>query len=142
MNAPEEKDPVWELLKKSPPAKASAFFSRNVVREVRKMKAERRETGLFRAALLSWFRQPVYAIVAASLAAALVAIAVLKSGAPASSSGAVAPEVAQAAPAAVEDSLDSYDATREIGNIEYLGQLMAVADPASLDDDALADLFF
>ena len=43
MNAPEEKDPVWELLKKSPLVKASPFFSRNVVREVRKREAERAE---------------------------------------------------------------------------------------------------
>jgi hypothetical protein len=152
MNAPEEKDPAWELLKKSPPVKASPFFSRNVMREVRKLVTGRTEKGLPWDALLAWFRQPAYAVAAVAVVAGLTAIAVLRSGILQPSPGGTdAPAMAAAQPsgAAIEestisdaDSLEQYDAAEEIENIEYLGQLMAVADPATLTDDALADLFF
>jgi hypothetical protein len=41
-----------------------------------------------------------------------------------------------------EEPTEAFDPASEIANVEYLGQLMAVADPGQLDDAALADLFF
>jgi hypothetical protein len=36
----------------------------------------------------------------------------------------------------------TFDPAKELENVEYLGQLMAVTDPAQLSDEALGDLFF
>jgi hypothetical protein len=42
----------------------------------------------------------------------------------------------------VEESAEVFDPASELAAVEYLGQLMAVADPGQLDDEVLADLFF
>jgi hypothetical protein len=41
-----------------------------------------------------------------------------------------------------EDQSVAFDPASEMAAIEYLGQLMAVADPGQLDDASLAELFF
>ena len=173
MNTPEEesKDPrddaVWELLKKAPPPEPGDFFSRNVIREVRKLEAERREQGLL-VRCTSSFRELFSAPAAPALAlVAAIAIpaAILFAGFPGSSdsdskAGAesapaeVASITAEAtvteepfadspepAPALAAASTD-FDPAEEISNLDYLGELMAVNDPSLLDDNALADLLF
>ena len=154
----EKDDPVWDLLKEARPIKPSSFFSRNVVREVRKTESERSDSAV--SALLDWFRQPAIANTAlAALAVAAVAVIAFKfqagseglSASEAGDPGSVAQAVVSPAPSDSENALPTpgapasdveYDPANEIENLSYLGELMAVADPAMLNDDALADLLF
>ena len=121
MKEPERNDPVWKLLGNTRRIEVDPFFSRNVVREVRKLRAagEDRESILERILLI--FRQPALAGVAA---AAAILIAVFVSSDPGSDS-----------PVAGE-----FGPTEEIEAIGYLGELMTVTDTDDLDDAALADL--
>lgn len=136
----EQKDPTWELLKKARRTEPSPFFSRNVVREIRRLEAER---GL----LATWLERFTFLRRPLVLASGLAAVALILSAVallprtPPPGAGPVA-EADTPAPAEVLASETDYDPASEVGNLEYLGQLMAVADPAALDDAALADLLF
>ncbi len=164
MNTPEDenKDPVWEMLKESRPVEPSAFFSRNVVREVRRLEAESSASG-FWARSVAWLRETLSAspstVIASIAAVAVLAIALnafgpsgsqlADNGAPVSADPVITPD----APAAAEETAtpaelastgttSEFDPAQEISNLDYLGELMAVTDPSLLDDNALADLLF
>lgn len=171
MNKPEDenKDPshdaVWELLKKAPPKEASDFFSRNVIREVRKLEADRQEQGLL-ARCASSFREllsapaaPAFALIAAIAIPAAILFASFP-GSTDSKPGTESSPVVVASNTPVETVIEEpvvdspepapalasasteFDPAEEISNLDYLGELMAVNDPSLLDDNALADLLF
>jgi hypothetical protein len=127
----EPNDPVWNVLGRAKKVEPSPFFARNVVREARRLEGDR-------PGLLNQFTQLFSGprAIFATVACALVAMALLF--------------VSQRDEATIhgfplstnEDSAEAFDPASEIANVEYLGQLMAVADPGQLDDAALADLFF
>ncbi|MCG8599434.1 MAG: hypothetical protein MI807_04770 [Verrucomicrobiales bacterium] len=126
MDNPEKNDPVWKLLSHASNVEPGPFFSRNVAREARKMKEK---NGLFRETL-ALFRAPVFATVA--VVALLIAVTVV-----------VQKQKTVTAPPAVAASDETgFDPAEELESVEYLGQLMAVTDPAQLSDEALGDLFF
>ncbi|MCB1088386.1 MAG: hypothetical protein KDM63_15160 [Verrucomicrobiae bacterium] len=134
----EQNDPVWDLLKQARKSEASPFFSRNVVREIRKLDAEQNA----RPSVVRWFawlRQPVAAWGAVATVAALASIVAVNGLRSSSAPEAVA---VVTEPVAAEVAEAEFDPASEVSNLEYLGQLMAVTDPAALDDAALADLFF
>ena len=91
---------------------------------------------------------------AISLATAMAAIALMIAlpqfvdhSNPASSGSTVATTetlspTAESATSDVAVTESEYDPAKEISNLDYLGELMAVTDPSLLDDNALADLLF
>jgi hypothetical protein len=127
----EPNDPVWNVLGQAKEVEPSSFFARNVVREARRLEGDR--AGLWsRVTTLFSGSRAIFATAACAVVAmALVFVAprdeATGSGFPLSTN---------------EDSAEAFDPASEIANVEYLGQLMAVADPGQLDDAALADLFF
>ncbi len=128
MDNPEKKDPVWKLLSHASHVESGPFFSRNVAREVRKLEDKR---NLMRQTL-ALFRLPVFATVAVALLVGLITFAFQipsEDGAGAGMPPVIAGET-------------TFDPAKELENVEYLGQLMAVTDPAQLSDEALGDLFF
>lgn len=144
MSTPENEkdDPVWDLLNKAPTAKPGPFFSRNVVREVRMLDSA--VSGSLGArgwrAMTRFFQSPGGAWATVS-AVAMVAILLIVSRPPATEQMAVSTETPVTAVDA-ESAGTVYDPANEIGNLDYLGELMAVTDPSLLDDNALADLLF
>ena len=129
MKNSEKNDPVWKLLGRARRVEVDPFFSRNVLREVRKLQAEGQDReGVFET-FFSFFRQPALAGVAAAVAILVVVFVSTERGA--ESSLVVTP---------TPDST-SFGPTDEIESIGYLGELMAISDPDELDDAALADLF-
>ncbi len=145
MNTPEDEknDPVWDLLNQARPSDPSPFFSRNVVREIRRLEAERPTSPL--AACWAWIRQPLVAGPAMALLV-IGAITLAVSSFPDDHDGG-APvaqvEPASPAPASGSDAVEGeFDPASEITNLAYLGEVMAVTDPSMLDDAALADLLF
>lgn len=137
MNDPEQepldpRDPLWRLLGSARQTDASPFFARNVLREIRR-------DGDRRGALSGFFaRFRLHRSLALAGACAFAAVALVlllpRDGGDAS--------LAAALPPSPEAFHERFDPASEMVAIEYLGQLMAVADPGQLDDDALADLFF
>ncbi len=129
MENPEQNDPVWDLLESAKTVDPSPFFARNVVREVRLM-----ENTSFGVRILNFMsiRSVWTSAASASVAAALVAGVVLFF--PANNPGSVSSQEI-----ALEEA---FNPALELEEVEYLGQLMAVADPGQLTDEALADLFF
>lgn len=133
MSELEPGDPLWKLLGHAGRVEPSAFFVRQVAREV---------GGLaHRPTLWESFRKllaPRPRIVWAGLGTACAAFALVFSYRAAAPSPA---DLAQSSPPS-EIRSEAFDPASEMVAVEYLGQLMAVADPGQLDDDALADLFF
>ncbi|MBU6180730.1 MAG: hypothetical protein KGR69_13780 [Verrucomicrobia bacterium] len=124
-------DPVWKILGNARSVEPSPFFARNVVREARSLGVARngwrgRLLGLIQAHRSLW--------VTSAGAVAAVAIAL----------PALIDAVRNDSPSLSLDDepAEAFDPASEMAAVEYLGQLMAVADPGQLDDDALADLFF
>lgn len=166
MNSPEEQDPTWKLLLKSKNQQPSPSFVRNVVREVRKLETDRSAEspakGLM--TLLAWFKRPAIALpVAIGATAALVSALIVLQPSHPSSSAANSASLAKAAIAdvpnlipAMETSIVSHASsaevtisadsesgiTEDLERINGIAALVAVADPADLDDAALANLFF
>ncbi len=134
MNQSDSNDQAWELLRRAKEREPSPFFVRNVLREVRGLEQER--SGPWDR-LRSLFARPV-PLLGATACAGLVAAFVLVSP----PEEAPAPDSAYPVLALSENQSDNFDPASEMASIEYLGQLMAVADPGQLDDDALAALFF
>ena len=146
MNLPEEEknDPTWELLKEARPPEVSPFFARNVLREVRQMEDARGNRSALDQ-LLAWLTQPTVAraSVAAALIVAVMVFIAFQANEPGNTPVDDLAEVSAPAPSLVEPAVvDDFDPAEEIENLEYLGELMAVTDPAMLDDSALADLLF
>ena len=126
---------AWELLKSAKTVEPSPFFSRNVVREVRRLEEEANSGWLAR--LKEFFIAPTARPVMIGAGTfAFVAIAVVWISLP-NSSGTSAPVIA-----ASETGSEEFDPAMEMAEVEYFGQLMAVADPAMLDDASIANLFF
>lgn len=128
MKNSEDNDPVWDLLNQASRSEPSPFFSRNVVREVRKLDSEpnwsARLANLFRS------RLAVTASIAV-IAIAAVCVSVWNPGA------------VENPPVVVDSGVSEvFDPANELEAVEYLGQLMAVTDPGQLSDEALGDLFF
>ncbi len=123
---------TWDLLKHASTTEPGAFFSRNVVREVRRLVADESEAEN-RGGLFGWFRSPVGAFtgVVAAIAIAIVAISLAPSG----------DENVQVTVASITEAEFISSPTDEFADVEYLGELMAVSDPAMLTDQAFADLF-
>jgi len=131
MKNSEDKDPIWDLLNQASKREPSPFFSRNVIREVRKLESETSWAARF----ASLFRSPL--AVTASVATVAIAAVAISIWNP-NSSETAPPSVAEVeAPAS-----ETFDPADELEAVEYLGQLMAIADPGQLTDEALGDLFF
>ncbi|MCP5541444.1 MAG: hypothetical protein H7A53_11845 [Akkermansiaceae bacterium] len=133
-------DPVWKLLGKARRTEAGPFFSRNVLRELRKLQAEGRDRESVWTRVGAWLFRPAPApalltVASAAAIAWMATVAFRDAGSPGATTVS-APDSPQT-PIVTE-----FDPAREIGEVEYLGQLMAVADPSSLDDAAFADLLF
>lgn len=128
----EPNDPVWNVLGHARKVEPSPFFARNVVRQAR-LHGDSRGGWLTRLAPLLAFPRSIYATAALAVFATALVVFVPRGG----------DEGATGASLSVnEESAEAFDPASEIANVEYLGQLMAVADPGQLDDAALADLFF
>lgn len=154
MKTPEEQDPAWELLLKSKVQQPSPSFVRNVVREARKL--EKPSSGLM--AVFAWFKRPIIAVPVAigATAALIAAFTLIQTLAPPTSSPetnsssmplAAVSTTADQEPAApiinlLETTAPEADITEDVERIDYLGELVTIADPSELDDAALADLFF
>ncbi len=142
----EKDDPVWQLLDQARPVKPSPFFSRNVVREVRQL----RDNGAAESWWTRWLRPATANVAFATLAVAALAIFLVsqshqnQAGDSSDGQGTVVqvPSVGDSAELPAVPRATEFDPAAEIGNLEYLGQLMAVTDPSALDDNALADLLF
>lgn len=126
METPEKNDPVWRLLSHASNTEPGPFFARDVVRSVRLSESEKR-SWIDRIAAL--FQRPTFVTTGAVGAVAVLAI-LLSLRSPDQGLESIASEDA------------AFDPAGEFEEIAYLDQLMAVADPAQLDDAALADLFF
>lgn len=127
MNQSDPDDQAWKLLRRAKQREPSPFFVRNVLREVRGLKQDAPE---LRGWLRSFLVRPALLIGATACAGlALVLVAPLLNRTP-------APE------GRILAKSEIFDPASEMASIEYLGQLMVVADPGQLDDDALAELFF
>jgi hypothetical protein len=127
----EPNDPVWNVLGHAKQVEPSPFFARNVVREARHL-AEM--PAGFRGRMASFLSIPRAVFATAGLALLAVTLVLL---APHGQEATNGPSLSTN-----EDNAEAFDPASEIANVEYLGQLMAVADPGQLDDAALADLFF
>jgi hypothetical protein len=132
MNGLEPGDPLWKLLGHASKAEPSAFFAAKVAREARRL-GDAPEGWLVRLrALLA--PRPVLATVGTFAAAAVLALLSLPSVSPWGRG--------TASQATLAEGAESFDPASELAAVEYLGQLMAVADPGQLEDYVLADLFF
>lgn len=128
----EPNDPVWNVLGHAKKVEPSPFFARNVVREARLL-GDSREGWLTRFASLFAGTRAIYATAAIAVMATALVIIVPRGADDAATGNTLS---------ANEESAEAFDPASEIADVEYLGQLMAVADPGQLDDAALADLFF
>lgn len=131
MKTPETEDPVWELLSHASTAEPGPFFSRDVVREARKA-----GSGISFLERLQGALGPKLLVPGAVGAAVAVIVAISIERDDSSLSP------APASPGIVLESDASFDPASEMEAVEYLGELMAVADPGQLSEDAIADLFF
>lgn len=124
-------DPVWNILGRAKQVEPSPFFARNVVREARHLADH--PAGI-RGRITAFLTIPRAVFATAGVALAAVTLVLL---APRGQ------ETTVGSPFSLNDVHDeAFDPAVEIADVEYLGQLMAVADPGQLDDAALADLFF
>ena len=132
MENEEENDPVWKLLEHASEGKPNPFFHRNVVREVRLMGDSSRGFGK---SLLSYFSKRLL-----HTAIATAAVVVMIAFFPGREND--VPGLNFAQEAAAEFPAADFDPAMEMGEVEYLGQLVVVNDPGQLTDQALADLLF
>jgi len=134
MDPQEQNDPIWKLLSHAQKTEPTALFARNVIREVRLL--ESNQHGLWDR-LSRWLssRELVWGTaVCAALAVSLIVLAKNPN------TVGIDSDITQAS--GLEGASETFDPASEMASIEYLGQLMAVADPGQLDDAALADLFY
>lgn len=143
-NDMETGDPVWELLTKAKNVEPSPFFARNVLRELRRSEAESKGVfeglrhGLRQFAGLLRYPRLLLATGTAGVVAALALTLFLSTNSNHTDSGKSIPALL----VSMDDHSNAFDPAAEMAAVEYLGQLMAVADPGQLDDSSLADLFF
>ena len=125
-------DPVWVLLKQAKGPKPSPFFSRDVVRAVRLINDT--PAGIFESLPSFFSGRWLSTAVAAVAAIALIAFF------PQDENGVINQHITQGT--SIESDFFTFDPVSELDEVAYLGQLVAVADPEDLTDEALADLFF
>ncbi|MBP83889.1 MAG: hypothetical protein CMO61_08580 [Verrucomicrobiales bacterium] len=131
MENEEKDDPVWTLLKGASGPKPGPFFSRDVVREVRLINDTPPSTGK---GLLTFLNKRwLSAAIAAVAATAFIAFF------PRDKNGVASQPVSQET--SIEYDFYAFDPASELDEVAYLGQLVAVADPGDLTDEALIDLF-
>lgn len=128
-----DKDPVWQLLKKAKPKKASGAFVQNVSRAVRQLGDEAPK----RSWLEIFFSKPMLATAAACAIA--VGMFVAFSGGDLATNPNGSGPIAEVPPAAVPAPVD---VAEEFEVVTYVDELLAVSDPDELDDEALAELLF
>lgn len=141
MENQEHQDPVWDLLDNASKTDVSPFFARNVVREVRQLKQT--DSGVLEG-FFNLFRRPTVAL-CGTAAIAVFVLAFFLNTQPSGEDSRGGTESSLAVGSAIDLDANAslaFDPAAEIETIEYLGQLMVVADPGQLSDDALADLFF
>ncbi|NOX99270.1 MAG: hypothetical protein GXP30_06015 [Verrucomicrobia bacterium] len=139
MKTPEEQDSTWKLLLKSKPQQPSPAFVRNVVREVRKL--ETPENSL--TAIFTWFKRPIVAVpVAIGVTAVMISALTLFQALDLSPEASSTPPPSLAVVDMDVPATTFTDISEDMERIDTLGELVAIADPADLDDAALADLLF
>lgn len=145
MNTPEEQDPSWQLLLKSKPKQANPAFVRDVVREIRKLEADAPNSTW--SLLFAWLKRPAIAlpVAVAASAAVFASLTLLPNSAPSTTSPSTPiiaiVDILPPADPFSNDHPGESTITEDIEQIDYLDELVATADPADLDDDALASLF-
>lgn len=132
MNPSEQDDPVWKLLENSRSTEPSPYFTRRVMREV-KLLEDHPSYGWLEG-ISRLFSPKIAFPVLAAAAAVVLAVTFGFQG------EAELPSVDTGIVLKMNEA--GFDPESEMEAVEYLGQLMAVADPAQLSDAALADLFF
>jgi hypothetical protein len=132
MNQEEQEDRAWDLLNRAKKVEPSPFFVRNVLREARRLNEA--PAGLRHRLELLFGRRGLLVGATACTAITLILVPFLNRG--------VSPDRMAVAIPLSEDQSAAFDPASEMAAIEYLGQLMAVADPGQLDDASLAELFF
>jgi len=135
MDDQEQNDPVWKLLSHARKVEPAPFFARNVVRQIRQLETEPLR---FWNRLSQWLSGRVLIVGTAACAALAVTLMVISESPRSTEDGAgfTMTSIAEF------QGPETFDPASELASIEYLGQLMAVADPGQLDDGALADLFY
>ena len=150
----EHNDPVWELLKSAAKTGASPTFVQNTVREARLLAADDAPSSSVLSGLLNLLRRPAFSLPLAVVAAVTIAVVVntspsqngntseplVASNNSDNSSSAVVDTSPVEVPAVVETTTFSF--TDQVDEIDYLGDLVVVTDPGSLNDQMLADLFY
>ncbi len=134
MSDPESDASLWKLLGQASRTEPSPGFVREVVREARSSAPAGPSLRERLQGLCLSFRRPLLA----GGALALLAIAVVplyRNNTPGEADRFLHSFLQ------TETHHEAFDPASEMAAIEYLGQLMAVADPGLLDDDALAALF-
>lgn len=132
MNPSEKDDPVWKLLENATQTEPGPYFTRRVMRDVKALadNPSRRWFADFVSNLSPRVAFPALA------AAAAVALAVTFGFQGEKELPGVDPGIV------LQINETDFEPESEMEAVEYLGQLMAVADPGQLSDAALADLFF
>lgn len=134
MEPQEQNDPVWKLLSHAQKSEPTPFFARNVIREIRLLESSQNR---FWNRLSQWLSSRALIVGTAACAALAVTLIVLSE-----SPNPIGEDSGLAHAPVLEGSAETFDPASEMASIEYLGQLMAVADPGQLNDAALADLFY
>ncbi|MDF1739470.1 MAG: hypothetical protein P1U86_09960 [Verrucomicrobiales bacterium] len=130
-----ELEKVWELLNSAKTVEPSPYFSRNVLREVRRIEDEAR-TGWLSQVKAFFSVSALRPVMLGAVTCAIVTLAVVLTSNP-DSAGSSEPAIAS-----TTGETEEFDPATEMAEVEYFGQLMAVADPAMLDDASIANLFF
>ena len=149
----DSQDRLWDVLGEARPPKAPSNFVHNVLCEARRSADQANETGLSRwiEAVLGKLRRPAFALSATAAAAiaiaALVTVSQTGDDQDASSNlvdgGAASVEPSPAPSVGAPDSASPrYSVSEQLDDIDLLGDLVAVTDPAVLNDQMLADLLY
>jgi len=147
MNLPEDQDPLWDLLAKSPPPSPSPRFVSKTTRAVRELAQGGGRGGLSR--WIAWLRPSEtrspwglpLALGATAAFAVAVAVVVWQGDAPDGGGELVVTGSVAELPRPFAE-VDAFDPATEIDAVEHLAQLMAITDPDSLSDELFADLLF
>ncbi|MDF1823990.1 MAG: hypothetical protein P1U68_05075 [Verrucomicrobiales bacterium] len=132
MEPSEHNDPVWKLLEHATATDPGPYFTRRVMREVKALEESASRDWFSK--LLEHFAPKIAFPALAGVAALAIALTIAirqDKDLPTVNPGIV-----------LQINETDFEPESEMEAVEYLGQLMAVADPAQLSDAALADLFF
>jgi hypothetical protein len=151
-------DRLWDLLGNARNTEAAPNFVQNVVREARLNADQTQGSGItaWFAGLVEKLQRPAFGLTATATAAVAIGLVVFvsqsgnddKNGLAGTDAGTApitvptpAPVPAPAAP--TKNAAPSfYTPADQLDDIDYLGELVAVTDPAQLNDQMLADLLY